>query len=127
MARIHKLNDKVPVIFVGNKVDLRSSSADTEMTNILNHYFLDYNQLQMGIECSPKVYLNLIDVIVSAQRTVLYPIAPLYDSINKQLKPDYQRALLRIFRICDTDGDGIMDDKDLIDLQRNVFKHELSK
>jgi hypothetical protein len=41
----------------------------------------------MGIECSAKVYINLIDVIASAQRTVLYPIAPLYDSIEKQLKP----------------------------------------
>jgi hypothetical protein len=37
----------------------------------------------MGIECSAKVYINLIDVIASAQRTVLYPIAPLYDSIEK--------------------------------------------
>ena len=43
MARIHKINDKVPVIVVGNKVDLRSSSADTEMTNILNNYFPIYN------------------------------------------------------------------------------------
>ena len=43
MARIHKINDKVPVIFVGNKVDLRSSNADTEMTNILNHYFGEYS------------------------------------------------------------------------------------
>jgi hypothetical protein len=49
-------------------------------------------------------------VIASAQRTVLYPIAPLYDSIEKQLKPDYQKALLRIFRICDKDGKGYLDD-----------------
>jgi len=70
----------------------------------------------MGIECSSKAYLNLIDVITAAQRTVLYPLSPLYDPIDKSLKPDYQRALLRIFRICDTDGDGIMDDQDLIDL-----------
>jgi Ras family protein T1 len=110
MIRIQKINDKVPVIFVGNKVDLRTSNADNEMRNLLNHHFLDFNQVQMGIECSPKVYLNLIDVIVAAQRVVLYPIAPLYDSMKKQLKPEYERALRRIFRICDKDGDGIMDD-----------------
>ena len=39
MSRITKLNDKVPVIFVGNKVDLRTSNADNEMTNLLNHVF----------------------------------------------------------------------------------------
>ena len=83
MPRISKINDKVPVIFVGNKVDLRSSNADNDLTNLLNHHFEQFKQVQMGIECSAKVYINLIDVIASAQRTVLYPIAPLYDSIEK--------------------------------------------
>ena len=81
----------------------------------------------MGIECSAKVYINLIDVIASAQRTVLYPIAPLYDSIEKQLKPDYQKALLRIFWICDKDGKGYLDDQDLVDLQKEVFNQDLNK
>lgn len=125
MARISKINDKVPVIYVGNKVDLRTTNADNEMTNLLKDHFEKFNQVQMGIECSPKLYLNIIDVIVSAQRTVLFPIPPLYDSMEKQLKEDYKRALLRIFRICDKDGDGVMDDQDLIDLQRHVFKQEL--
>lgn len=66
MARIQKINDKVPVIYVGNKVDLRSSNADTELKNILSHHFTEFTQVQMGIECSPKVYLNLIDVVVAA-------------------------------------------------------------
>ena len=57
----------------------------------------------------------------------MYPIAPLYDTIEKELKPNYKKALLRIFRICDKDGDGIMDDQDLIDLQKEVFNQELSK
>ena len=42
MARITKINDKVPVIFVGNKVDLRQSNADHEMTNLLNHHFSEF-------------------------------------------------------------------------------------
>lgn len=47
--------------------------------------------------------------------------------MENQLKPDYQRALLRIFRICDKDGDGIMDDQDLIKLQKDVFNQEMNK
>ena len=125
MLRISKINEKVPVIFVGNKCDLRSSNADNELSNLLNHHYEQFKQVQMGLECSAKISFNLIDIITSAQRTVLYPIAPLYDTIEKSLKPDYQKALLRIFRICDTDGDGIMDDQDLINLQKEVFDENL--
>ena len=39
MPRISKINEKVPVIYVGNKVDLRSSSAEGELSNLLNHHF----------------------------------------------------------------------------------------
>lgn len=81
----------------------------------------------MGIECSAKVYINLIDVISAAQKTVLFPITPLYDSLERQLKPDYVKALLRIFRICDKDSDGFMDDQDLVDLQKEVFNQDLRK
>ena len=37
MPRILKINDKVPVIFVGNKIDLRSPSKtdENELKNIL--------------------------------------------------------------------------------------------
>ena len=83
MPRIFKINDKVPVIYVGNKIDLRTSNADNDLSNLLNHHFEQFKQIQMGIECSAKVYINLIDVIAAAQRTVLYPITPLYDTIEK--------------------------------------------
>lgn len=40
MPRINKIDDKVPVIFVGNKVDLRSAQADeNEHSNLLNSHF----------------------------------------------------------------------------------------
>jgi GTPase SAR1 family protein len=40
MPRIIKINDRIPVIFVGNKIDLRSSRADdNELSNLLNHHF----------------------------------------------------------------------------------------
>ena len=69
--------------------------------------------MEMGIECSAKRYMNLIDIVFCAQRAVLYPISPLIDSIEKKLKPEYERALLRIFRICDKNFDGYLDDDEL--------------
>ena len=66
MPRIHKINDKVPVIFVGNKTDLRSSAANHDLTNLLNHHFDEFKQVQMGIECSAKVFMGLVDIIAAA-------------------------------------------------------------
>jgi hypothetical protein len=74
---------------------------------------MEFKQVEMGIECSAKGYMNLIDVVYCAQRAVKFPIAPLFDSIKKVLKPDYERALLRIFRICDKDMDGQLNDYEL--------------
>lgn len=57
----------------------------------------------------------------------MFPIAPLFDSIEQKLKPDYERALLRIFRICDKNFDGFLDDIELQEFQTEVFKAELQK
>ena len=81
----------------------------------------------MGIECSAKGYIGLIDIISCAQKAVLFPIAPLHDSISKTLKPGFERALTRIFRICDKDRDGVWDDDELCEFQREVFKSNLQK
>ena len=71
--------------------------------------------------------MNLIDIVYCAQRAVLFPTAPLFDSIKKQLKPDYERALLRVFRISDKDQDRFLNDQELCDFQTEVFKAELQK
>jgi Ca2+-binding EF-hand superfamily protein len=33
--------------------------------------------------------------------------------MSKTLKPDFEKALLRIFRILDTDSDGYLNDEEL--------------
>ncbi len=81
----------------------------------------------MGIECSAKGYLGLSDIIYCAQNAVLYPIAPLHDSCTKMLRPDFEKALLRIFRILDTDNDGYLSDEELTDFQKKVFNQTLKK
>ncbi len=51
---------------MGNKVDLRSQNADGELESLLTPYFMEFKQVEMGIECSAKVYMNLIDVVYCA-------------------------------------------------------------
>ena len=113
LPRIVKLNEKVPVILCGNKMDLRSSNSEGELESLLTPCCQEFRQAEMGIECSAKQYLGLSDIINCAQNAVLYPIAPLHDSCSKMLKPDFEKALLRIFRILDTDNDGYLSDEEL--------------
>lgn len=51
----------------------------------------------------------------------------MHDSLTKKLKIEFERALLRIFRICDKDGDGYLSDNELRDFQQVVFKKDLKQ
>jgi hypothetical protein len=77
---------------------------------------MDFKQVEMGIECSAKGFINLIDVVFCAQRAVMFPIQPLFDCLEKKIKPEYERALFRVFRICDKNFDGFLDDHELTQL-----------
>ena len=60
-----------------------------------------------------------------AQKAVLYPTAPLYDSREHLLKPACIRALRRIFALCDKDKDGFLNDIEINDLQAKCFDSPL--
>lgn len=113
LPRIVKINDKVPIIMCGNKMDLRTSNSDEELESLITPNLIEFKQVEMSIECSAKSYIGLIDIISCAQKSVLFPIGPLYDSQTKKIKIEFERALLRIFRISDKDGDGFLSDDEL--------------
>ena len=66
LPRIVKINENVPIIIAGNKMDLRSTAAESEMESLLTPTFMDFKQVEMGIECSAKGYIGLIDIISCA-------------------------------------------------------------
>jgi mitochondrial Rho GTPase 1 len=67
LPKIEKVNEKVPVILCGNKLDLRSyTTEDGELESLLTPNFMEYKQVEMGIECSAKGYIGLIDIISCA-------------------------------------------------------------
>ena len=43
------------------------------------------------------------------------------------LRPDFDKALLRIFRILDVDNDGYLSDEELTNFQQKVFSVPLKK
>lgn len=94
-------------------MDLRTSNSDEELESLITPNLIEFKQVEMSIECSAKSYIGLIDIISCAQKSVLFPIGPLYDSQTKKIKIEFERALLRIFRISDKDGDGFLSDDEL--------------
>jgi Ras family protein T1 len=74
------------------------------------------------IKCSAKNLLRVDDVFVKAQQSVIYPLTPaLYDLTAGRLSVECQQALTRIFRMYDTDYDGLLSDTELDRFQRETY------
>lgn len=73
--------------------------------------------METCVECSAKQLLNVSEVFYFAQKAVLHPTAPLYDSREHVLKPQCVEALKRIFKLCDADKDNILNDDELNEFQ----------
>ena len=76
----------------------------------------------MGIECSAFYDRNVKSVLNCAQRAVLYPLSPLYNLETRSITPAFEKALIRIFRILDSDLDGKLYDSEMNKLQERVFQ-----
>ncbi|KAF9019193.1 mitochondrial Rho GTPase [Hymenopellis radicata] len=122
LPHFRQLGVNVPVILVGNKIDLRggevtNEALEDEIVPIMN----EFKEVETCVECSAKLPLNVSEVFYFAQKAVLHPTAPLYDSRDHVLKPACVKALRRIFKLCDTDKDGILDPSELNEFQRKCF------
>ncbi|KAI3365641.1 hypothetical protein L3Q82_010722 [Scortum barcoo] len=114
--------NKVPIILVGNKSDLRSGSSMETILPIMNQF----SEIETCVECSAKNLKNISELFYYAQKAVLHPTAPLYDPEDKQLKPLCVRALSRIFYISDQDNDRILSDAELNCFQKSCFGNPLA-
>jgi Ras family protein T1 len=112
------LGVNVPVVLVGNRIDTRggditNEALEDEILPIMN----DFKEVETCVECSARTLVNIAEVFYFAQKSVLHPTAPLYDSREQNLKPHCVNALSRIFKICDMNKDGILDDDELNEFQ----------
>ncbi|KAI8926690.1 P-loop containing nucleoside triphosphate hydrolase protein [Entophlyctis helioformis] len=125
---IRKLGRNVPVVLVGNKIDIRgkditNESLEEQIMPIMN----EFKEVETCVECSAKQPLNVSEVFYFAQKAVLYPTAPLYDSREHILKPACVDALRRIFKLCDLDKNGFLDDDEINEFQTKCFGAPLQK
>ncbi|ODN75133.1 mitochondrial Rho GTPase 1 [Cryptococcus amylolentus CBS 6039] len=116
----------VPVILVGNKIDMRggrvtNQGLEDESAPIMR----EFKEVETVVECSALLPLNVSEVFYFAQKAVLHPTAPLYDSREHTLKPKCLEALKRIFTISDIDKDGLLNAHELNQFQQKCFSAPL--
>ncbi|KEP53085.1 Rho GTPase [Rhizoctonia solani 123E] len=112
------LGVNVPVILVGNKIDLRGGEVSNEdLENEVAPIMEEFKEVETCVECSARIPTNIANIIFFAQKAVLHPTAPLYDSREHTLKPAAVDALRRIFRLCDINKDGVLDTHELNEFQ----------
>lgn len=125
--RSMKLN--IPIILAGNKIDSRGGVADPEaaakMELFIKPIMDTYREVDVCIECSAKTVSNISEVFYFAQKAVLYPTGPVYNVETHELRPRAVSALRRIFKLCDKDGDGGLNDKELNEFQYACFRLNL--
>lgn len=110
-----------PVILVGNKIDLIDYSVIDNIWDIAE----EYPEVDRCIECSAKSLVNVSEMFYNAQKAVLHPINPIYSIEEQELTENCKKALTRIFKICDLDGDGLLDDYEVTMFQKKCFDSPL--
>jgi Ras family protein T1 len=123
---IRNLGRNVPVVLVGNKIDLKSTSTGGgpppgNLEDLIAPIMNDFKEVESCVECSAKEQVNISEVFYFAQKAVLHPTAPLYDSREHTLKPACVRALTRIFALCDLDKDDHLSNQEINDFQAKCF------
>jgi len=124
LPRLRDLKGDMPVIVVGNKLDLRSGDAhviESELRSAAGPIMEIFRQVETLMDCSARKMINVSELMLFATKAVLHPTAPLYDTGSHEMKTACVRALTRVFGLCDGNQDGVLDDVELNKFQREVF------
>ncbi|EEF41714.1 rac-GTP binding protein, putative [Ricinus communis] len=125
LEELRRLEVKVPVIVVGCKLDLRDEAYPVSLEQVMGPIMQQHREIETCIECSAVTLMQVPDVFFYAQKAVLHPTAPLFDQEHHTLKPRCERALRRIFLLCDHDMDGALNDLELNNFQVKCFNAPL--
>ncbi|XP_018316016.1 mitochondrial Rho GTPase isoform X1 [Mycetomoellerius zeteki] len=114
-------DNRCPVVLVGNKIDLVDYSTIEAVYPIMK----EFTEIESCIECSAKTLQNVSETFYYAQKAVLHPTTPLYNYDIQELTEVCKTALQRIFKICDVDNDGLLNDMELNAFQQWCFNTPL--
>ncbi|KAL4588181.1 hypothetical protein LXL04_001063 [Taraxacum kok-saghyz] len=107
------------------KLDLRDENYPMSLEQVMAPIMQHFREIETCIECSAANLVQVPEVFYYAQKAVLHPTAPLFDNESETLKPRCERALRRIFFLCDHDMDSALNDSELNEFQLKCFNSPL--
>lgn len=113
-----------PIILVANKIDLVKDDNPLDRVTPIMQEFVE---VEAHIEVSASLQKNVVELFSTAQKTVIYPLPPLFDPQLRVLTKKCRNALIDIFQSSDVDGDGLLSDHELNLFQMNCFGIPLQK
>jgi Ras family protein T1 len=129
LPMIEKCCQDIPImIIINNKNEASENARRTE-----EDLFKDFEdvlstkkQVEFTIICDAKEVESVREVFDTAQRLALFPGCKLIDLKNPnedsiEMRPELVSALKHVFRRADVDGDGILNEVELNELQRACF------
>lgn len=129
MPMFRSIGVNLPIILCANKFDLLTNNENLNIQN-LNEFgplINEFKEIEACVRCSTKTDYNVVEAFYLCQRTIAYPISPLYNSNEGNLKQNTKDALKRIFFLCDKDQDQFLNYKEFSDLHYKCFKKKLDK
>lgn len=123
MPEFRRLGVEVPILLVGCKSDLRP--ADRSLHQAVLPLVKTFPQIETCMECSARTLQFVGEVFYYALKSVVHPVSPLYEPESQKLRPACARALKCIFKLCDKDGDGLLNDAELNEFQVYCFNAPL--
>uniref|UniRef100_A0A383VCR8 Mitochondrial Rho GTPase n=1 Tax=Tetradesmus obliquus TaxID=3088 RepID=A0A383VCR8_TETOB len=126
LPRITHLRPAAPVIIACCKDDTEDTLPTDQIREFMEGLIREFPVIEVSIRTSSRKLRSVLDVFYQAIKTVLYPKAPLLDATTGRLTTPCVKALLRIFLMCDSDGDGALNDEELNTFQFLCFGQPLT-
>ena len=118
----------VPVILCANKSDLAGTGSMARIIkDELAPVMAEFKEIDSCIRTSARDFHNVNEVFFLCQKAITYPVGPVYDSKETDLKPAAKAALRRVFYLCDRDQDGVWNDDEIRGFQAKCFDKSLSE
>ena len=130
MPSILKVSSSKPVIVVANKVDLLEGEGheeqNTKLEQMLGRVLSEYMSVEVCLKCSAKTAMNLDKILYYAEKSVIFPVAPLYDRATHTLSDPVKCILRRIFRVFNRSRTLSLSDAELNDFQFTCFNTRMT-
>jgi len=121
MPRLAAAAPDAPVVVACTKLDAVAAREMEALRQAIVDFTADFPAVELCIKCSARTGAQAVEALNNAQAAVLFPSAPLFDKATTTLRPACLKALLRVFLLCDADGDGHLSDGELNAFQVHCF------